>query len=82
MFIDRNPNKKKFYLKPVSDDFVFKELASFNASKSTCLDKIPPKFIRDGAHIIKKTHYCNYKPVYKFRCCTKKHEIYTSKTPK
>ena len=52
-FKKRNPSNKKLILKEVSEDFVFKELSSLNISKSTGLDEIPARFIRDGAHIIK-----------------------------
>ena len=48
----RNPNKNKLILKPVSKDFVFRELSSLNVKKSTGLDEIPPKFIRDGDSVL------------------------------
>ena len=57
LFLDfykrRNPNNKKLVLQPVSEEFVFKELSSLNASKSTGLDEIPARFIKDGANVIK-----------------------------
>jgi hypothetical protein len=33
--------------------YVFKELCSLNANKSTGLDEIPARFIKDGANVIK-----------------------------
>ena len=49
----RNPDNKKLVLQPASEDFVSKELSSFNASKSTGLDEIPARLIWDGARILK-----------------------------
>ena len=57
----RNPQSCKMFLKPVSDTFVLKELQKLNASKSTGLDNIPSKFLKDGAECIKAqiTHVIN-----------------------
>ncbi len=38
-----------FVLQPVSCEFVCKELGNLNVAKSTGLDNIPAKFLRDGA---------------------------------
>jgi len=43
-----------FELTPVGEDFVLKELENLNPCKSTGLDGIPPRFLRDGACILKK----------------------------
>jgi hypothetical protein len=50
-----------FKLSPVTTDFVFKELCSLNPNKSTGLDGIPARFLRDGAVAIKDplTHIIN-----------------------
>ena len=49
----RNPHNKKLALQLVTEEFVFKELCSLNANKSTGLDEIPARFIKDGANVIK-----------------------------
>ena len=49
----RNPHNKKLVLQPVTEEFVFKELCSLNANKSTGLDEIPARFIKDGGNVIK-----------------------------
>ena len=50
-------NRKKsdecFILKHVSEDFVFKELCSLNITKSTGLDGIPARFLKDAAPVLK-----------------------------
>jgi hypothetical protein len=43
-----------FELTPVDANFALKELEQLNPSKSTGLDGIPPRFLRDGACIWKK----------------------------
>ena len=40
-------------LKYVTENLVFKELLHLNASKSTGLDGIPAKFLKDGAEVLK-----------------------------
>ena len=37
----------------VDEDFIFKELANLNVSKSTGPDNIPARFLRDGASVLK-----------------------------
>ena len=49
----RNPHNKKLVLQPVTEEFVFEELCSLNANKSTGLDEISARFIKDGANVIK-----------------------------
>ena len=39
-------------LAPVSDEFIMRELASLNPCKSTGLDNIPSKFLKDGASVL------------------------------
>ena len=41
-------------LKTISEDLVYKELCGINVSKSTGLDEIPGRFIKDGATLLKK----------------------------
>ena len=52
---------KGFKLSPVSSDFVFKELCSLKPNKSTGLDEIPARFLKDGATALKDqlTHIIN-----------------------
>jgi len=42
-----------FRIKHVSEEFVYKELCKLNASKSTGLDGIPARFVKDGASVLK-----------------------------
>ena len=49
----KTPESKTFYFKDVTENFVFKELLHLNASKSTGLDGISAKFLRDGAVVLK-----------------------------
>ena len=50
-----------FKLCPVSSDFILKELRSLNPNKSTGLDGVPARFLRDGAVLLKDqlTHIIN-----------------------
>ena len=50
-----------FQLSPVSSDFIYKELCSLNINKSTGLDGIPARFLKDGAVLLKDqlTHIVN-----------------------
>lgn len=47
-------NNLYFELSPVSEDYVLKELTGLNPSKSTGLDGIPSRFLRDGASVLSK----------------------------
>ena len=47
-------NNTSFELMPVDENVVLKELEQLNPSKSTGLDGIPLRFLRDGACILKK----------------------------
>ena len=49
----RNPSKQVLLLQPVTEDFVFKELKCLNVTKSTGLDNIPARFLKDGAPVLK-----------------------------
>ena len=49
----KNPEGKKFVLKHVTEDFVFKELMHLNTCKSTGLDGIPARFLKGGADVLK-----------------------------
>ena len=51
-YIRRNPVQTSFILQPVSEEYVYKELSSLNVSKSTGLDDLPARFIRDGASVL------------------------------
>ena len=48
----KNKEKKVFSLKTVSEQFVHEEILNLNPAKSTGLDDIPARFIRDGALIL------------------------------
>ena len=50
---DKNPDNKELHLCHVSEMFVYKELCSLNTSKSTGLDGLPARFLRDGADVLK-----------------------------
>ena len=54
-------NSNKLHLSPVCEEFVEKELLGLNPSKSTGLDNIPARFLRDGASVLKGplTHIIN-----------------------
>ena len=45
--------KSQFVLKPVSKNFIYKKLTCLNPSKSTGLDEIPARLIKDGASVLK-----------------------------
>ena len=49
----KNNEKNVFSLKTVNEQFVYKEILNLNPTKSTGLDDIPARFIRDGAPILK-----------------------------
>ena len=49
----KNVTSESFKVSPVSIDFVYKELLKLKANKSTGLDGIPAKFLKDGATVIK-----------------------------
>ena len=53
------PKSKKIF--QVSEEFVYKELCKLNVTKSTGIDGFKPKFLKDGADIIKGavTHIIN-----------------------
>ena len=54
LFYSQNLKKDvSFILTPVSEDFVFRELVKLNSSKSTGLDELPARFIKDGAKVLK-----------------------------
>ena len=50
---NRNPTNETFCLKTVSEDFIYKELDSLNLTKSTGVDNIPTRFLKDGASFLK-----------------------------
>ena len=70
----RNPHNKKLVLQPVTEEFVFKELCSLNTNKSTGLDEIPARFIKDGANVIKVPITAIITVNY-HRGCSPEHEI-------
>ena len=54
---ERNDGNNKFVLKHVSESFVYKELRNLNSSKSTGLDEVPARFLKDAAFFLKVTNY-------------------------
>ena len=57
----RNVNNATFTLHPVSEYFIFKELVNVNPIKSTGLDDMQARLIKDGAIVLKIpiTHIVN-----------------------
>jgi hypothetical protein len=51
---DKNTEHKTLLLQSVSEDFIYKELRALNVNKSTGLDDIPARFLKDGAFYIKE----------------------------
>ena len=51
---DKGVVQNSFSLKPVSKEFIQKELLNLNTSKSTGLDQIPARFLKDGALLLTK----------------------------
>ena len=49
----RNPHRNTFLIKEVTEDFILKELNRLGVSKSTGLDGLPARFIKDGAEFLK-----------------------------
>ena len=64
--------KVKIFI-PVTEEFVLRELSKLNTNKSTGIDNIQAKFLKDGAHELKGviTHIIN---VYQSPQIT--HQIY------
>ena len=52
-YADKGITECIFKLSPVTIDFVFSELCKLHPNKSTGLDNIPAKFLRDGASVLK-----------------------------
>ena len=52
-YASRRNSDMKFNLKHATEEFVYKELCSLNISKSTGLDGIPARFLKDAAPILK-----------------------------
>ena len=52
---------KSFSISQISEDFVYKELCKLNPNKSTGIDGIKSRFLKDGANVIKSviTHIIN-----------------------
>jgi len=52
-YTDRNQNDVKFKLHTVSEEYIYKELCKLNCSKSTGLNDIPAKYLKDAALFVK-----------------------------
>ena len=50
---EKNPSHNILTLHSVSEQFVFKELCNLKPDKSTGLDNIPARFLKDGAVFLK-----------------------------
>ncbi len=53
LYEEKGVTSNSFKLAPISSDFVYKQLCQLNPTKSTGLDDIPARFLRDGAIAIK-----------------------------
>lgn len=51
---DKNVNNNTLVLQPLSEDFIYKELRNLNIDKSTGLDDIPARFLKNDAFYIKE----------------------------
>jgi hypothetical protein len=51
-YVAKGITASDFKIKTVTNDFIFKELCSLNHGKSTGLDRISPRFLKDGANIL------------------------------
>ncbi len=60
-YSDQGVTTDSFQLKPVDEEFIHKKLLKIDVSKSTGLDKLPARFVRDSADIITPpfTHIMN-----------------------
>ena len=60
-YINKGIIPKSFNISQVSEDFVYRELCKLNPNKSTGIDGIKSKFLKDGANVIKSviTHIVN-----------------------
>ena len=58
---DKGVKPNCFSMSPITSDFVYKQLCAFNPTKSTVLDEIPARFLRDAAVVIEDhlTHIIN-----------------------
>ena len=58
---DKGITPKSFNISKVSEEFIYKELCNLNPNKSMGIDGIKPKFLKDGADVIKNaiTHITN-----------------------
>ena len=58
---DKGAIPKSFKISKISEDFVLKELRKLNPTKSTGIDGIKPRFLKDGANVVKSaiTHIIN-----------------------
>jgi hypothetical protein len=54
----RNPHNKKLVLQPVTEEFVFKELCSLNANKSTGVDEIPARCLYSEQYLLLQFYFC------------------------
>ena len=52
-FYRNKSGREIFHLKHESEEFVFKELRQLNGCKSTGLDEIPARFLKDEANFLK-----------------------------
>ena len=54
---------KSFSISQISEDFVHKELCKLNPNKSTGIDGIKSRFLKDGANVIKIRNNPHYQLV-------------------
>ena len=60
-YLNQGITPKSFKVKRVPEDFVLRQLRNLNSRKSTGIDDIPARFLKDGANEIKTvvTHLIN-----------------------
>ena len=51
-YSNANGSNVSFMSQPVTEETVFKIIQSLNSNKPTGLDKVPPRFLKDGAKFI------------------------------
>ena len=52
-YSNANGSNVSFMFQPVTEENLFKTLQSLNSNKATGLDKVPPRFLKDGAKFVK-----------------------------
>ena len=64
----------------MTEDFILKELNRSGVSKSTGLDGLPARFMKDGAEFLINSYYIIYQYVHYHWNCSRGDEICQSET--